>query len=126
MDDDRPTIYDDVEYEPITTPSPAPGYTAVYGMDGEFHYEAKLVGWVVCRGVNITYIEEQGVEREIARSPIPNEIRGAVCTELGIELAEDVGDDFIGYREHESETLESFMDQYCPSDPADDDKEVMQ
>lgn len=104
--------YTITNYEPITAPTPAPGWTAVYeDIDNGEPIEEVLVGWVLCRVEDRTFIEDQSVPIETKKQP--NEVCGLVESEIGIDVPNSSAG-FQGYR-HTSTSLEDFCETRFPS-----------
>jgi hypothetical protein len=106
------TEYEDLCFEPITAPVPAPGWMAVYeNEDGEPGLDP-LIGWVLYRVrsyLRKVWRDENGKYLRIEKGPTTrcdNRVCGMVLTDSTTEVAEEE-DNFRGYL-HKTGNLDTF------------------
>jgi hypothetical protein len=94
------------EYEPISAPTPAHGWAAIFGSDGAFESELPVVDWALCKCRRVA--DRGGVT---IYENDPNEIIGMIVTWTGgIVPARNISN-LIGYR-HRSQSIDDFMKEY--------------
>lgn len=119
-DSDNSNYYELTRCVPLSAPTPALGWTAVY-QNGEAAIEDMIVGWVLCR----VFLDRHSRADDsiIATASTGNEVFGLVSTGEGLVPPESFSR-FRGYR-HESTSLEEFKKRFFLTEKRGEGPEVV-